>query len=324
MVSLFNPSPGAVMIVKDAEETVIRAIASLRPFCSEIVIVDTGSSDRTPEICQNAGAELYFFQWPGSFSEARNHALRLCRAEWLIAIDADEELSNFPIAQIRHLLADKNIGGLNVRIRNLLGDKSDSVQTTHYYTRIFRNRKDIRYTGRIHEQIRPSILEAGLEIVETDIEILHHGYSEFSKDKAGRNKKMIEEELAEHPGDPWLRYHLGDTEFSLGNIQKAREIFGDIHESAELSQEQREHTRIRLGQTALASDDYDAVDQWLDFQSRDIDTEGLRLFVLAGAMLARKRFAEAKALYGRQEIQWSSAVDKSRLEEAINLLDQVM
>jgi glycosyltransferase involved in cell wall biosynthesis len=309
----------AAIIVKDAEDTIARAIESVKDIASEIIVADTGSADRTPLICSRLGGEVHFFHWTGSFAEARNFTLRLANSEWIMIIDADEELDAKSFRENAYLLRNKNISGINIKIRNLLGNSEEAGHTEHRYTRIFRNLPGIKFEGRIHEQVRESVEAAGGEIVETDIIINHYGYIDNKKEKAGRNLGLLRRDLEERPDDPWVIYHMADSEFTAENLDRAYELFENVYNSPMLSAQQQEFSRLRLAQIELKNNQFDKCGRWLGFRSDDPDREGFRRFVLAAALMNTGRFAEAIELYESDEAQNSALINKEQLRQAIGV-----
>ena len=91
------------LIVKNEEQFLAQCLKSVRGFAAQIVVVDTGSTDRTVEIAREFGAEIYSFAWCDDFAAARNAALEHATGDWILMLDADEEL---PAAQHATLLAD--------------------------------------------------------------------------------------------------------------------------------------------------------------------------------------------------------------------------
>ncbi len=312
------PSIALAIIVKNAECMIERAITSAADLCQQIVVVDTGSIDSTPVICSRLGCEVHFFEWNGSFSAARNHLLRFVRTDWVLSLDADEELDSSTMKKYRFLLQDEKIGGIRVKIINRLQDGKSASE--HYYPRIFRNKQGINYIGKIHEQISESVLNIGLEIITSEITIYHYGYSKNDPEKISRNKKMIKEELENSQEDPWLMYHLAETEFADQNYSEAKKFYSKICRSHYLTAEQREISLIRLAQIALKKEDLKHVKFWTDFKSRDINREGLRKFVQAAAYLIEQNLESAKSLYNSKEVNLSMLVDKEQLSKAKELI----
>lgn len=311
---------GAAIIIKNGQETIGKTFDSLLAVCGQIVVVDTGSDDKSPVISASYGAELHFFKWTDDFSEARNYSLQFIRKPWALVIDADEVLDVESLKDQSFLLENEKIGGIKVNIENYLDKNNTEVSSSHQITRIFRNRKDYRFEGKVHEQIREPILNSGLEIVSSDIKIYHSGYAEINEEKTGRNRELLENELHDKQDDDWLKYHLAETEFAAYNIEKARSIFEELIDSKELGLEQLEISKIRLGQIYLSTDDYEKAQSILEFESKNVNREGLRKYVLGSSYLMQKKFSEALTLYKSPEIQLSKLVDKKQLERAIEHL----
>jgi len=318
----FNKTSIALaMIVKDAEETIENAILSAMPVVDQIVVLDTGSTDSTPVICTKIGAEVHFFEWNNSFADARNHLLNFIRTDWVLFLDADEALGADTFLRYRFLLDDEKYGGIRTKIINILDD--GKAASEHFFPRIFRSHKDIKYSGRIHEQINDSILSLGYKIADSGIVINHFGYKKHDPQRISRNRKMIIQELAETPEDPWLMYHLAETEFADKNFDQAHKFFIKIYDSNELSAEQREIAMIRLAQIALKNDDVSGIMNWTNFRSRDLNREGLRLYVKGAGKLMAQNFDEAKSIYNSKEVNQSSLVNKEQLEKAKELIKSV-
>lgn len=319
-----RPSIALVMIVKNESENISNAINSLISVVDQIVIVDTGSEDQTPKIATRLGAELYFFNWNGNFADARNFALMHVRTDWVISLDSDEVFDTGDILSLNHIMSDAKYGGINVRILNSLGEEDNSPLSEHRYTRIFRRNKEIRYAGRIHEQIRPSIEKLGYDIYESDLAIYHYGYMHPTQDKKQRNRDLLLEEIQANPNDNWLKYHLAATEFALNNYQEAKRLFISIVASKELSADQSDFSKIRLAQIALADDDLSSLFHWLDFKSENVNLEGLRNYVLAAGYSSQKKFQKALDCYLSDATVKSSLVDKTQLEIFVTALREVV
>lgn len=275
------------MIACNSSETIRRALDSVRAIATQIVVVDTGSTDATPSIATRCGAEVYYQVWQENFSHARNRALRYLRTEWALILDSDEQLDAASFCAHAHLLLEPSIGGIEVLIVNSLGGTAFSE---HRYTRLFRCHPAIRFEGRIHEQIADSICRAGFEIAPSGIRIEHQGYAQPSPEKIARNIALLEAELTMQPASVWHRYHLGLAEFAAGNLERAWSLLEPLRQSPELSIEQRELATIRCAQCCLARDDFLTAEQLLAFTSADTHREGLRLFVLAAVLAAQRQF----------------------------------
>lgn len=303
------------LIVKNEEKRIADAIKSVKDIANEIIVIDTGSTDNTPQICTRLGCEVYYHSWKDNFSEMRNYALDYSSSEWILVIDADEiarfTYDDLPLDQMSNL----SIGGINLQIINHIDEKDDSIISKHRYTRLFRNHKSIRFTGRIHEQIRESI-EENYDIYDSDLVIEHFGYRTIDKEKLERNTRLLEKDL-ESEADDWKYYHLAETHFSAGDKEKSLQIFEKIVNSTELTDLQLDRVRTRLGQIYLGNDKYDEAESVLSFISKDKDTEGLRQYVLAAVKLSTGFVDEALILYNSPDIELSDLVDKSQLSVAL-------
>jgi glycosyltransferase involved in cell wall biosynthesis len=305
----------AVLISRDNEDTIETAIESVLPVSKQIVLVDTGSMDKTPQIAGRLGCEVHFMSWQDDFSLARNHALAFARQNWILSIDTDERLPEEYYDDLLNLPENPETGGLNVELVNVLEGGSES---RHRYTRIFRNHPGIKYRGRIHEQIRPSIEELGLDIIESDISIEHYGYEEPGNEKKLRNKNLLLADLEDDPGNGWIKYHLGQTEFALNNFHEAENYFRVAINSRSLDVPQTEMALLRLGQIALKKGDVAEIDKLLNFRSNDIHREGLRLFVKAACHLERGEYGRAITIYRMPELRASSMVDSKIVDKALS------
>lgn len=309
------PNISINLIVKNEETRIADAINSIKPLASEIIVLDTGSTDSTPNICTRLGCEVYYQSWNDNFSEMRNKALDYSVSDWILVIDADEiakfSLLDLPLEQMN----DPSIGGINLQIINHIDENDDTIISKHRYTRLFRNDKSIRFTGRIHEQIRESI-EQKFNIYESDLIIEHFGYRKIDKEKLERNTRLLEQDIKSDEDD-WKYYHLAETLFSGGDKEKAQGIFEKIVESPELTDLQRDRVKTRLGQLYLGSDRYDESESILSFTSQDKDTEGLRKYVLAAVKLSTGFVEDALNLYQSDEVELSDLVDKNQLKVAL-------
>lgn len=200
------------MIVRDEESFLPGCLAAAAPIVDEIIVVDTGSTDRTPRIALAAGARLLVDRWREDFSRARNLGLEAARGRWILVLDADERLLPCPRALVDEALEGARDEALTVEIRSELA--GGALQSTHI-VRLFRNRPEYRYRGRIHEQIAPAIAEhlalPHIQPRRSPLVALHSGYrpdQRAARHKADRNERLLRAALAERPEDPSLCFLL--------------------------------------------------------------------------------------------------------------------
>lgn len=169
----------AVMIVKNEEANLERCLESVKDFMP-VVIVDTGSKDRTMEIAQNYGAELHEHRWQDSFSEARNHALQYVKTPWALQVDADEEVAEATVSELDKLDPERDV--YMTPIHNITQDRSMSL---HHFERIYKPDK-VHYKWRVHNELQYD-QEAGI----TGLSFLHHGYSLSDEEMQKKYKNTL-------------------------------------------------------------------------------------------------------------------------------------
>ncbi|MEO6992367.1 MAG: glycosyltransferase [Lacunisphaera sp.] len=237
------------LIVKDEERFIGQCLASVKGLADQIVVVDTGSTDQTKTIAQEKRAEVHSFPWNDDFSAARNEALAHANGDWVLFLDADEELPAENHAAFRAMLANESAMSWRMPIL----DAGHEEKGHRYMVRLFRNAPGLHFVGRVHEQIFPSIeirrKEGGLENRIADVALRHHGYTPeliAERGKTQRNLRWLEKALSETPGDPTLLTNQGlelsrdgRIDEGLRRYQTACEILA-AHPSSSIAPESRQ------------------------------------------------------------------------------------
>ena len=185
------PTLSLCMIVKDEEKHLARCLSSVKDVVDEIVIVDTGSTDKTIEIAESFGAKIFHFDWVNDFSAARNFALSKCSGDWILYLDADEELNRDCIEEVRKIKSHTPAG--IYCIVTSLGSSTVKGSVIRY-PRLFANVPGIEFNGKVHEQIIDSLKKNKIPLIDSKIEIIHHGYvldNEGLKLKKERNLALL-------------------------------------------------------------------------------------------------------------------------------------
>jgi tetratricopeptide (TPR) repeat protein len=210
---LSDPLVSLCMIVRDEEAVLERCLRSVSEYVDEMVVVDTGSSDRTREIAATLGARVIERAWEGDFSAARNEALAEAAGMFVLVLDADEWIESGPDpGRFAQMLRATGREAFTVEI----ADRQDGGGVHRYpLVRLFRNRQQHRYSGAFHEQITPSIARTlGVELVPGEpsgLTVGHDGYVEqrrIDRGKAERNLGLLRSMVEKNPGDAPARYFL--------------------------------------------------------------------------------------------------------------------
>jgi O-antigen biosynthesis protein len=206
------------MIVRDSSRTLPACLESIRPWVDEMVIVDTGSTDETPRIVEDFGGRLSRFPWCDDFSAARNESLGPARGEWLFWMDSDDTIPPECGRKLRELAYgehDPSVLGYIMQVHCPGGGEDGSHDVTAVdHVKLFRNRPDLRFEGRIHEQILPAIRRAGGDVGWTDLFVVHSGSDqspEAQARKRERDLRILGLEFRERPDHPFTLFNLGMT-----------------------------------------------------------------------------------------------------------------
>ncbi|HEY9722263.1 MAG TPA: glycosyltransferase, partial [Oscillatoriaceae cyanobacterium] len=212
----------ACLIVKNEAENLSRCLESLDGRAEEIVVVDTGSSDDTVAIAESFGAKVFHFPWCDDFSAARNFALEQATGDWILFIDADEELEVRDAAAFERRLSEAGAEAYSITQANL--DDDGQIVSEVQALRLWPNTPGIRFSGRVHENIGPALEQQGWRCVEIDaIRLRHRGYqSAYALAKLERNTRLARLELAVNPDSPDAWFHLARGLYSLGRHEEAQ------------------------------------------------------------------------------------------------------
>ncbi len=214
----------AVLIVKNEETNLPRCLQALQGVLEEIVVVDTGSDDRTVEIARAFTSNVHSFPWCDDFAAARNFALERSTTEYVISVDADEHLLNRDEAS---QLIEAFIGRYpsdvvgTVDVISAAGSGRDAQEVRHVLQRVF-SRERFRFEGAVHEQL--VAIEGVKRAAPTGLRFIHTGYEHDAAspfNKSHRNKRLLTAAMEKHPDDEYLWYQLGKAHVALGEHEDA-------------------------------------------------------------------------------------------------------
>lgn len=214
------------IIAKNEELHIGECLKRLSAFDWEIVVADTGSTDRTPQIAANYTPHVYPFKWTDDFSAARNFAVSKASYDWILTVDCDEYLENADYEAFCNWFS-QNCGdnGATLLGRYLIQNVNSSLDgresTCEYVTRLF-HRLHYRYDGRVHEQLLP-LFPGERQTADIPLFFLHMGYAgqEIRLQKAERNQNLLLAQLETCGPDCYLYYQLGQCYFSVQNYEQA-------------------------------------------------------------------------------------------------------
>ncbi|MDP4099416.1 glycosyltransferase [Paenibacillus sp. P96] len=220
------------MIVKNEEKWLPQCLESIKDVVDEIIIVDTGSTDRTKEIASEYGAVIFDYEWNDSFADARNYGLEQAKGEWILWLDADEQVDPEEREHLRDVLSHPECYFGRIKVVNYYGTYPISYDRSHIMNqyRLFRNDPKLRFTGAIHEQLNIESLDlTASSVLKLPAVLHHHGYLEDAvteKGKKERNLRLLEKELENEDHDPWLDYHYASE---LYRNEKLNEAFEQVN-----------------------------------------------------------------------------------------------
>ncbi|WP_164779823.1 tetratricopeptide repeat-containing glycosyltransferase family 2 protein, partial [Paenibacillus kobensis] len=218
-----RPCVSLCMIVRDEEAFIEDCIRSAMPYVSEIIVCDTGSQDRTPEIAEGLGAQVVRTEWNDHFAEARNLSIARASQPWILVLDADERLEPVKEAKWSGLLAAEEHAGYCVRLVSQLaraGEDGDETSVTDAVCRLFRNDPRIRFEGIIHEECATAVAAVqGFAPAIVPVTVRHEGYRANvieQRRKPERNMRLLTKALEKEPAHAVLRYAAGTEMLGAG------------------------------------------------------------------------------------------------------------
>lgn len=242
------------IIAKNEEKYIEECLKRLKPYGFEIIVTDTGSTDRTREIALQYADKVLDFPWRNDFSAARNFCVENAANNWILSLDCDEYVNSIDIGGMRRLMQQYPRKAGTIRLKNLTGTGENQGFEIQDIIRFY-NRNYYTFMQPVHEQITHK--EKGKERSPIDIfllpmEVIHLGYAlsgeEMAK-KQERNLEILNQAIADNPQDPYLYFQVGQSENVLGNYGRAAEMF----EKTLLLNDNAEYTYVEMAVRDLAA-----------------------------------------------------------------------
>lgn len=210
------------IIAKNEENNLPRCIGSVEHIADEIIVVDTGSTDNTAMIAQGFDAKVIHHQFNNNFSEVRNVAIDNATSDWILYIDCDETLDFEGAYHLKDLIQETKHIGICLTLTNII-DGMPSLSCPSL--RVIKNNEGFRFSGRIHEQLLPSIHEkyTDNDILTTQIGLFHFGYDEKMANMELKHKRNLDIFLAyeDDEKDGFYYYNIGNQYLSINDYQNA-------------------------------------------------------------------------------------------------------
>lgn len=213
------------MIVKNEEKNLKRCLSSAEKLVDEIIIVDTGSTDQSKVICESFPAKIYDYEWTDNFSDARNYCISKATSDWILWLDADEQLLINDIAATKKLLSDNEADLYSLQLQHSNKEEQDDLEEYYisYHYRLFKNNCGYKFQGPIHEYI---VLEDKQDLgkikIINSVTIKHYGYGEEDAlEKSIRNLKLLLKEKTMNNDNPWIDYHIAAELYRLKDINRS-------------------------------------------------------------------------------------------------------
>ena len=280
------------MIVRNEEARLAACLASVKGLADELVVVDTGSTDGTIAVAEAAGARVERIEWPGDFAPARNRAMDFLSGDWVLVLDADEQLRPEVIPSIKALMAQPDVLVINL-LRYELGAAMAPYSNV---SRLFRRHPGIRWSKPYHSMIDDSVQvlleqETHWRIADCrEPAILHDGYRPellAGTDKAERLRQAMQSELERHPGDPYASAKLGGLLISDGQHQEAVALLRRALDQDSMQDGERYELLLHLALAVTPSEPGEAIALYRKALEISLDTRitlGARLNLAARLM----------------------------------------
>ena len=212
------------MIVKNEAALLGRCLESVCGAADQIVVADTGSTDSTVEIAKKFGACVVEAPWRNDFAWARNESLKHASGAWILWLDADDIVPVSSIPLLNDLKKKKTDRVYAFIVKN---ERPGDTGSEFIQARMFPNRPEIRFERRIHEQMMPSAIRAGLKMEQFPLVIEHHGYADPAtlRKKAGRNIELMLQDYDHSHPDPVTAVEIADSYFLVDDLEKSQEWY---------------------------------------------------------------------------------------------------
>ncbi|MGK9477100.1 tetratricopeptide repeat-containing glycosyltransferase family 2 protein [Melioribacter sp. OK-6-Me] len=300
------------MIVKNEEKYLKDCLESVKNIVNEIVIVDTGSTDNTISIAKEYNAKIYNFDWINDFSAARNYALSRSTGDWILYLDADERLDTNSLPELKKILNTVTKAGYFCTVMNI--DNENDRDYSIRYVRLFKNSPDIKFAGKVHEQITDSLIENGYQIQHSRIIINHIGYDIAKEEKEKKAKRNLELLIEEYnlSKSSYSLFQLGQTYYILENYDKAREIFSELISKQDFDNILKAEAYAYLAQIEHSNFNPMYAEKLMD-KAIELNPRQTYYYLLMSKIYLRQQNLYKAKLYAKKAMETNKCINKNEL-----------
>lgn len=214
----------ACIIVHNEEKELPHCLASIRQSVDEIIVIDTGSTDRTKAIAKSYHAKVYHYEWSNDFAAARNFSIGKASGDWILYIDADERMDAAAVI-LREAIQEEGLRLFGFKVVNYFGGPSVQYEHANLFAqyRLF-HKQGVQFSGAVHEQLSFSSPIAAGQSRMLPISIYHFGclnHHIVEKDKLNRNITILLSEKVKDNSNPWIDYYIANALYQLNEKVKA-------------------------------------------------------------------------------------------------------
>ena len=214
----------ACMIVRDEEKLLSGCLDSIRNWVDEIIVVDTGSNDKTVTIALSYGAKVFNQQWEGDFAKHRNFSLAKATSDWVLIIDADERICEEDVLRLKELIDSDQHYIVSINVFNVIS-KDEKLTTFLPAVRLFRRALNLSYAGNVLERL---VYPPDAPVARSNVKLKHLGNDrtpEQRRKKFERTHALLEKHLQKNPDDPFALFSL--AELLRGAGKENADLFSD-------------------------------------------------------------------------------------------------
>jgi glycosyltransferase involved in cell wall biosynthesis len=289
------------MIVKNEEKNVGECLKTVKDFADQVVVVDTGSTDRTVEIAEKYGIVVIRSDWRGDFSYSRNISLDHATSRWVLWLDADDRVPLSEAEKLNRLKTAPPDRAFYLKVRNV---RPGGFGEQWYQLRMFPNHPEIRFERKVHEQVGFAIKKLKMSAFRVDVRIDHIGYDnpEVKRKKALRNREILLAEIPRYRRDPAYVSSIGDSYFLTEDFEEAIQWYQRVLEIPDGERKQPEIFRQMPTSIALSYErlgDWGNAHQWIEKEIQASPQKIDSLFLAAGLREKMGNLEGAAALYER-------------------------